>query len=486
MNTSKFLLSALIILITFISIGAQSPNITINNNRHGLVSYNTTDANPNTGVFILFGNGHFSRNLNPTHYFGPSNGFTTKAYYLDPYTQNPPLYRSIGTGTTGSGSHSNVPYHMTTETKIETSWNATQAHDAYYVLLFKNTTSNVMNGCLNFYYKDEEILINTNGILEQTGWVSNREFLTQNNGIYNRRFRWSFSNLNPNEQRVVYIPFKSKLPHLNNLNVSSSMSTNCNYVPSSLPNQSFKVSAYPHDPNLKSVSGCIDVLDERSQKLGFTIDFQNIGTGPANVVVIEDQLHEDLDINTVSISTAQYPFTYETFPNNKLIITFTNINLQGIQQEGVNIDETKSSVSFNICSQTNPGCFTNTATITFDNQPSITTNSVYVCDYRGLCTPEICPPSSEGFGRLVIENNLNDIVEFEAFPNPVNDVLNIRFSSETSQIHLINIAGQIVENYDIDMHIREKSIDMSNLNSGIYFLRVIGQNFNKTVKLIKN
>lgn len=488
MNSSKFLVSTLMYLFLNLSASfllAQGPNLNLVSNQNGVVTYSSTGTNPNTGVFILYGNGHFGRALNPSHKFEPNNvGYNTKAFYLTPYDDIPPLQRSVSTNQVGSGTSTNLPYFLPAETKIETSWNPTVTHDTYIVLIFENKTrNNTLSGCLNFYYKDEEILINTNEIIERSDWVNNRQPFSGNYGIYNRRFRWNFSNLQPAEQRVVYIPIKSKLPAGNNINTSSSLSTDCNFIPSSLPNQSSKVSAYPHDPNLKSVTGCIDRTDNRSQKLEFKIDFQNIGEGPANNVIIEDQLSSELDASTLIMLPAQYPYTYTVSPTNKLTITFTGINLPGIQQQGVNTEDTKSSVSFRVCSVSDPECVYNTATITFDNQPALTTNTVEACDLKANCTPEICAPA--GY-RINIDNNFKDIVALEAFPNPVDDVLNIRFSSETSQIHLINIAGQVIQNYDIDMHIREKSIDMSNLNSGIYFLRVIGQNQNKTLKVIKN
>jgi uncharacterized repeat protein (TIGR01451 family) len=374
---------------------------------------------------------------------------------------------------------------MSSDTKIETSWNPTQENDAYYVLLFTNTTLNSIDGCVNFYYKNSEIDINTSGILQKSDWVSNRETIAGSYGIYDRRMKWNFYNLAPGEQRVVYIPFKSLLPAGSYINASSSLSTNCNHIPSSLPNQSLKVSNYPHDPNRKTVFGCIDRTDNNAQNLRFTIDFQNIGTGPAQNIVIGDQLSPELDPSTITMLPAQYPFTYNV-SSSRLTITFSGINLPGTQQESVNIDDTKSSVSFSICTFPDPDCVSNTATIIFDNQLPITTNTVEACDIKASCAAEICTHPAKTTQRSDINGNGAALGHIDVYPNPVDDVLYLRFTDAVSKIELINISGQILQTYNIESQIHEKTIDFSNWNSGLYFIRLTGENQNNTMKVIKN
>lgn len=64
---------------------------------------------------------------------------------------------------------------------------------------------------------------------------------------------------------------------------------------------------------------------------------------------------------------------------------------------------------------------------------------------------------------------------FEIFPNPVSDILNIRFLlKETSkkQVEIININGQIVLTKGIKSGVEHAEIDVSELPKGVYFIRL--------------
>ena len=72
-----------------------------------------------------------------------------------------------------------------------------------------------------------------------------------------------------------------------------------------------------------------------------------------------------------------------------------------------------------------------------------------------------------------------------AFPNPVKDILNVKISgSKTAKLDVINFAGQRVLSQDI----KEAStvVDVSNLASGIYIIKVTDeQQHVQTKKIIK-
>lgn len=68
-------------------------------------------------------------------------------------------------------------------------------------------------------------------------------------------------------------------------------------------------------------------------------------------------------------------------------------------------------------------------------------------------------------------------IDLTLFPNPVQEVLNINLTSEETgeaRIELINLSGQILQQSAINLFngLQTKSIDTSNLLSGIYFLRI--------------
>ncbi len=77
--------------------------------------------------------------------------------------------------------------------------------------------------------------------------------------------------------------------------------------------------------------------------------------------------------------------------------------------------------------------------------------------------------------------NENEISDFEYFYNPFNDMLNITSSEKLSNIQIFNILGQKV----IDDEINNYSyiINLSNLSTSIYFIKVESNNGINTFKL---
>ena len=74
------------------------------------------------------------------------------------------------------------------------------------------------------------------------------------------------------------------------------------------------------------------------------------------------------------------------------------------------------------------------------------------------------------------------------YPNPTNGLLNIRINNYVGKvtIQIIDINGRIVneiKNEDFDI---EKSIDLNNLQSGMYVVKVTSDSMNFTHKIIKN
>ena len=72
---------------------------------------------------------------------------------------------------------------------------------------------------------------------------------------------------------------------------------------------------------------------------------------------------------------------------------------------------------------------------------------------------------------------------FAIYPNPVKDILNVSFDKEITAVAIYNLLGQEVIAKLINAN--EGSIDVSNLGSGTYFVKVSADNGIKTIKLIK-
>jgi len=89
--------------------------------------------------------------------------------------------------------------------------------------------------------------------------------------------------------------------------------------------------------------------------------------------------------------------------------------------------------------------------------------------------------------NIVVEVNLSsdnfDRNAFTAYPNPVKDVLNISYVQNISNVAIFNIIGQ--QMLMVDMNANKGQVDMSNMPSGTYLVKVTTENAVKTIKVIK-
>lgn len=82
-------------------------------------------------------------------------------------------------------------------------------------------------------------------------------------------------------------------------------------------------------------------------------------------------------------------------------------------------------------------------------------------------------------GTLGAENF--QVAEFSVYPNPSTGIFNIS-TSEVVKINVVDITGKKV--YQEDSVQGDSSINLSNLQSGVYLMNVSGESINKTEKLI--
>ena len=84
---------------------------------------------------------------------------------------------------------------------------------------------------------------------------------------------------------------------------------------------------------------------------------------------------------------------------------------------------------------------------------------------------------------VVLGVNGFDNASFIAYPNPVNDVLNLSYSSEITSVRVINLLGQELISKNVSSN--SAQIDMSNMSAGTYIVNVIIDDTIKTIKIIK-
>lgn len=98
----------------------------------------------------------------------------------------------------------------------------------------------------------------------------------------------------------------------------------------------------------------------------------------------------------------------------------------------------------------------------------------------GDCTTEPFAVSVE----VVLDTNTFDMASFSYYPNPVNDVLNLSYSENITGVEVINLVGQRVMSAKFEQ--ANVQLNLSQLASGTYLVKVSTENASKTIKVVKN
>jgi hypothetical protein len=83
--------------------------------------------------------------------------------------------------------------------------------------------------------------------------------------------------------------------------------------------------------------------------------------------------------------------------------------------------------------------------------------------------------------------NISDGSDVMVYPNPAKDYINVEFVNSkfvNSKIQISDISGK--EYFNIDMKSESQKINIENLVSGVYFVKITNNNgANRTVKIVK-
>ena len=228
-----------------------------------------------------------------------------------------------------------------------------------------------------------------------------------------------------------------------------------------------------YDPNDKMESHGPQILYDdfvtSDEYLYYTIRFQNVGTAEAINVRIEDILDTQLDASTFQMLRSSHDYVVTRIANN-LEWNFDNINLPEEQNDA---EGSNGFVYFKI--KPNAGyaigdVIENSASIYFDFNAPIITNTFQTEFVETLSVTSF------------------EAVNFTIYPNPAKDEVTIQLVNsnfETGKVNLYNIQGKVILK---DIYIQEhaSSIDISSLESGLYFVELIIGNTATVKKLIVN
>ncbi len=96
--------------------------------------------------------------------------------------------------------------------------------------------------------------------------------------------------------------------------------------------------------------------------------------------------------------------------------------------------------------------------------------------------------TTTGINQISINNN-----QLSIYPNPTNGIITITSTKNSNEIKVTNLLGQVVfasphtntnSNLTGDLGVTRKTIDLSNLQAGIYFVTVISDNETTTGKIV--
>ena len=416
-------------------------NITNGTTNGSLISNQTG----NYYIPVQAGNHTITPNLENPSYF---NIFPT-SFTVDFPTQTSPFTQDFCV--TANGVKSDVEIVLLPITP------ARPGFDADYKLVYRNKGNQIENGSVSLTFDDTRLdYVAANPIYNTTAINS---------------FTWNYTNLQPFESReidlILNVNSPMETPAVNNgdiLNYTATIITaNTDETPIDNTFILDQIVVGSYDPNDKTcLEGTTITPSEVGKYVHYVIRFENTGTFPAENIVVKDMIDlAKFDIATLVPLKSSHDF-YTRINENKVEFIFENINLDfnDATNDGYVVFKIKTKPTL-VLGDT----FTNNANIYFDYNFPITTNT-YTTTVAALSTQDF------DFGAY-----------FTLYPNPAKDVLNIQAKQgiEVNSIEIYNQLGQIVMATTNAIN----SVDVANLASGTYFVKVNTEKGSANAKFVK-
>jgi len=330
--------------------------------------------------------------------------------------------------------------------------------DAHYRIIYKNKGNQVANGFVSLSFDDAIMdLVSATPVNDNAGTNS---------------LSWNYANFVPFETREIYLIFNinspMETPAVNENDILDYTATIVGATDQTPNDNTFTLNqtvVNSYDPNDKTcLEGATITPSMVGQYVHYVIRFENTGTFAAENIVVKDMIDTTkFDVSTLIPQHSSHDF-FTRINGNKVEFIFENINLP--------FDDANNDgyVAFKI--KTKPtlvlgDTFTNSASIYFDyNFPIVTEPAVTTV-------------------ALLNTNDFDFGTYFTLYPNPAKDVLNFEVKNEigVKSVSVYNTLGQIVmaiTNVD-----NLKSIDVSSLTAGSYFVKVYTDKGSSSSKFIK-
>ncbi|WP_033956804.1 DUF7619 domain-containing protein [Psychroserpens jangbogonensis] len=333
--------------------------------------------------------------------------------------------------------------------------------DANYKIIYKNKGNMSLSGAVEFDYS-----LNSDVVQFLSAMPTND---SESNNILS----WNYVDLAPFETREILVSFSLNTPTdpIFPLNDGDELGFTGSINPliddETPSDNSFELKqtvVNSYDPNdIRCLEGEKITPEDVGKYVHYLIRFENLGTANAVNVVVKSTIDATkFDINTLVPIDGSHDYYTRINATNEVEFIFENIQLpfDDANNDGYVVYKIRTVDTLILGDE-----FSNQAEIYFDfNAPVITNNYTTVVAEDNLSTSDF------------------SLSKIKVYPNPVNDFLNIKAEFAIDAIGVYDIEGrkvlEILQN-------RTNQLDMSALNSGIYFVKVFSTFGNDTLKIIK-
>ncbi|MGC4041272.1 MAG: T9SS type A sorting domain-containing protein [Flavobacterium sp.] len=330
--------------------------------------------------------------------------------------------------------------------------------DNKYKIVYKNKGTSTQSGTVSFEYFDP--------IEDFVSAMPN--FTSQGTNTLN----WGFTNLLPFETREMTVvlnlnsPTETPAVNAGNLiNHTATITGATDETPADNTAIQTQTIVNSFDPNDKTcVEGTILPDYEVGKYLHYIIRFENTGTASAQNVVVKDIIDTTkLDIATLVPLSGSHPFETKISSGNKVEFIFENINLPF---DDANNDGYVAFKIKTLPTLTHGQDINNAANIYFDYNYPIVTDTYTTHVFNLLSTPDL------DFTNM-----------FTLSPVPAKNSLTITTKQDVaiSSINIYNTLGQLVQ---VNTN-PSATIDVSELKSGNYLIRIVSDKGTANSKFIK-
>ncbi|WP_432670380.1 DUF7619 domain-containing protein [Flavobacterium sp. SM2513] len=419
---------------------------------------------------------NISNEVHSAAFIGNNLGIYSIPVFADTYTilpqiENPSYFNISPTSASVSFPSTASPYtqdfcitangiHNDVEVSILPIVPARPGFDAKYKIIYKNKGNQVSNGSLSFTFDDAVMdLISTTPL---------------NSSSATNSLSWTYSNLNPFETREINLTFNINSPMENPaVNAGTILNYTATIVGATdeMPNDNTftlnQTVVNSFDPNDKT---CLEGTTITPSMIGeyvhYVIRFENTGTFAAQNIVVSDVIDTTkFEISSLVAQSSSHSYiTRINSTTGKVEFIFENINLP--------FDDANNDgyVAFKIKTKSTlvlGNTFSNTASIYFDYNFPIITNTA-------ITTIATLSNQDFDFGSY-----------FTVYPIPAKDVLHFNTKNEIvlKSISIYNTLGQMV--MAVTNPENNTTIDVANLKTGTYFIKVMTNKGTANTKFIK-